>query len=162
MRCDFTLYLKLRLLLISELEKSQFSTLLPLSRSPDISEPIKRQRCKLDELIFSCRFFNPERSASTQFPLDIFSPLPLSHSLRTDEQTLSELRLRNSCYYAIVKKPPASILRLLAGGIFKKYKSLPLNLFVKRRKDTLFLKVRAKIILQHLESSSFPSETRPE
>src|SRR5687768_13712097 len=58
-------------LLISEPEKSQLSTLLLFRRSPDISEPINMQRCMLEELNFSCKFFNPEKSASTQFPRDM-------------------------------------------------------------------------------------------
>ena len=60
------------LLLKSEPEKSQASTLLLFRRSPDIPEPANLQRSKLDELNFSCRFFNPEKSASILLPRDTF------------------------------------------------------------------------------------------
>src|SRR5690554_4009229 len=59
------------LLLMSESEKSQLSTLLPFSSSPDKSDPLNLQRCMLEELNLSCRCFNPEKSASTQLPRDI-------------------------------------------------------------------------------------------
>src|SRR3989344_361477 len=59
------------LLLISEPEKSQLSMLLFFNRRPDKLEPMNLQRCMLEELNFSFKSFNPEKSASTQFPRDM-------------------------------------------------------------------------------------------